>query len=100
MSATTYNFKAEVWLYPSMAGWHFITIPAEISKKIDFKHGMEKRGWGSLPVSVTIGGTTWSTSIFPDKKSQSYVLPVKAVVRKKESISKGNFVAVALQIQE
>ncbi len=27
----------------------------------------------SIPVRVTVGKTTWETSIFPDKKSQTYL---------------------------
>jgi hypothetical protein len=48
------------------------------------------KGWGSLPVEVTIGKTTWKTSIFPDSKSGTFILPIKAVVRKKEEVYEGD----------
>jgi hypothetical protein len=57
-----------------------------------------RRGWGSLRVRATIGKTTWKTSIFPDEKSKSYVLPVKAEVRKKENIKDGEPVVLTLEI--
>ena len=45
-----------------------------------------KRGWGSVRVKVTLGKTKWDTSIFPDKKSGTYLLPIKAEVRIKEHV--------------
>lgn len=63
----TYDINEKVWLYPGKAAWHFVTIPKDISSDIDYYFAQNKRGWGSLPVSVTIGKTTWKTSIFPDE---------------------------------
>ncbi len=53
------------------------------SAEITARFGLMKRGWGSLPVIVAMGKTTWKTSIFPDKKAGAYLLPLKAEVRKK-----------------
>ena len=69
-----------------MSAWRFLTVPKKESTEIKEKFGKYAKGWGSLPVSVTIGKTTWNTSIFPDKKSGSYLLPLKAKVRKAEDI--------------
>lgn len=63
-----FKVKARVWLYPGMAGWHFVTLPKKTAEEIDFFFSHAKKGWGSLPVNVTIGKTSWKTSIFPDKK--------------------------------
>ena len=93
------KLKAKVWLYPVMAGWHFLSLPEKESAQIREKFKLMQRGWGSLPVSVTIGKTTWKTSIFPDKKTKSYLFPLKADVRKKEKISEGDVVAFSLDIQ-
>lgn len=79
--------KATVWLYPGMAGWHFVTLPEKQSLQIKSCFGFLKRGWGSLPILVTIGKTSWKTSIFPDKKAGAYLLPLKAEARKKEKIA-------------
>ena len=72
--------------YEGPAAWYFLTIPkkesAEIKKREEKK---PRRGWGSVRVRVTIGGTTWDTSIFPDKGGV-YLLPVKAQVRKREGL--------------
>ena len=93
-----YSFKAKVWLYPGPAAWFFITLPQKIADEIDFYFSHQKRGWGSLPVKVTIGDTSWKTSIFPDKRSKSYILPLKKEVRKNEKIIEGSSVKITFEI--
>ena len=99
MDSKAYTFRAKVWLYPGMAAWHFITVPKKQSHAVKKTfHGMA-RGFGSLPVSVTIGATAWKTSIFPDTKVGSYLLPIKADVRKREKIAAGQTVPVTLSVR-
>lgn len=93
-----FQFKAEVWEYPGKAAWHFITVPKKNSKEITELFGEAKRGWGSLPVKVSIGKSNWKTSIFPDKKTCTYLLPIKLEVRKKESIVAGDTVEIQIEI--
>lgn len=94
-----YKLKSEVWLYPTeSAAWHFVSVPKKKSEKIKKEFGAVARGWGSLPVSVTIGKTTWKTSIFPAKKSGEYILPLKAQVRQKEGIRNGSTITFVLNI--
>ncbi len=40
-----------------------------------------KPGFGSIRVTARIGETAWATSVFPDKASGGWVLPVKKAVR-------------------
>lgn len=94
-----FEFSARVVPYPGMAAWRFITLPQESSSEIKARFGKVSKGWGSIPVLVTIGKTTWETSIFPDKKSQSYLLPMKLEVRRKEGIMDGDEVAVCVRIR-
>ncbi len=86
MIKRAYKLQSKVWQYPGMAGWHFITVPQEESAAIKKDFGKAAKGWGSLPVEVVIGKTRWHTSIFPDKKSGTYLLPLKAEVRRREDI--------------
>lgn len=77
----------KVFLYPGeTANWHFVPITKKVGIEIKERFGTNHRGFGSLPVEVTVGKTVWKTSIFPDKYSGSYILPLKAAVRKKENI--------------
>lgn len=99
MKHNQYKIRAHVWLYPGMTSWHFVTVPKDVSEDIKHNFGDRKRGWGSLPVVVSIGNTSWKTSIFPDKETGGYLLPLKAVVRKKENIVADTNVSFLLEIK-
>ena len=98
MANNLYTIKARVWLYPGLAGWHFVSVPKKESADIKKDFDKKKRGWGSLRVQVTVGKTTWNTSIFPDKKSGVYLLPLKAEVRKKENIFNNETIKLIIKI--
>jgi hypothetical protein len=49
-------------------------------------------------VEVSIGSTTWRTSLFPDSKRATYVLPVKKAVRSAERLGDGSAAAVTLRV--
>jgi Domain of unknown function (DUF1905) len=91
-----YSFQAKVWLWQGKGTWHFVTIDPELSQEISSMFGYLKAGWGSIPVAVTIGNSIWKTSIFPDKKSAGYLLPIKSSVRKAENIKEGGVVNISL----
>lgn len=91
----TYIFKAKLWVWPGNQAWHFITLPRKESAIIKSKIKV-RRGFGSVKVQVQIGSTKWETSIFPDSKSGTYILPVKVKVRRDEGIDVGDTVTVTL----
>lgn len=100
MKPNKYKIKSGVWLYPGeTANWHFTTIPKKESDKINKKFWDKRRGWSSFPVSVTLGKTNWRTSIFFDKKSGTYLLPLKSQVRKKEGIMAQDKVSFTIEIK-
>ncbi len=94
-----FEFDAEVWLHTGEAAWHFATLPTEVSDEIDDLTVGRQRGFGSVPVRVTTGATTWTTSIFPDTKRGSFILPVKKPVRVAEGIEAGDTVQLALEVR-
>ena len=93
------QFQTAVWLFPGDAGWHFASVPEDLSTEIKEAFGTMARGWGSLPVEATIGDTMWKTSIFWDKKLNAYLLPLKAEVRKRERFAAGETISVVLELQ-
>lgn len=98
MEGPTYKMKGKVWLYPGMVGWHFISVDKKESAVIMELFGNKKRGFGSVPVKVTVGETNWRTSIFPDRKSGTYLLPIKASVREKENIEAEKTISYSIKI--
>lgn len=93
-----FDVEAKVWKYPGKAAWYFVSVPEDTTERIEYYFSHEKRGWGSLPVNVTIGKETWKTSIFTDKKTSSFLLPIKAQIRKKEKVNEGDLIQVRLEI--
>lgn len=73
------------------APWMYLPIPN--NKIPDVRPG----GWGSVPVMVTVGKTTWRTSLFPAKEI-GYFLPIKKAVAKKESLKVGDTVSVSYKL--
>ena len=96
---SSYSFRAELWLYPEEAGWHFLTLPADVAGDLREEAAAFRKGFGSIKVTAEIAGHTWQTSVFPDSTSGSYLLPVKKAVRTAARISAGDEVAVRLEIQ-
>jgi len=94
-----YTLRGNVWLWPGDAPWHFVSVDKKTSKEIRETYGNNARGFGSLPVIATIGKTTWTTSIFPERKTYMYMLPIKAAVRKKEDIYDGDTVTFTIKIK-
>jgi hypothetical protein len=94
----TYTFVAEVWEYDGPAAWHFLSLPDDIADDIDERHGHRAGGFGSVRVEVTIGATTWRTSLFPDTKRATYLLPVKKPVRTAEGLVDGSPAQVRLTV--
>lgn len=94
----TYEFAAEVWVWEGQAAWHFLSLPEEVADDIEARHGANAAGFGSVRVEVNIGSTTWSTSVFPDKKRGTYLLPLKKDVRKAQRLSEGSEVTVRLTV--
>jgi hypothetical protein len=73
-------------------------VPADASEEIrDLARG-PRRGFGSLRVRVTVGGSSWTTSIFPGGGRGSYVLPIKHPIRKAEALDAGDVATVTVEL--
>lgn len=94
----TYRFGAEVWRHDGDAAWYFVTLPFEIADDIEERYGRTAAGFGSVRVHVRIGATEWSTSLFPDTKRRSYLLPVKKAVRTAEHLDDGTTCGIELEV--
>jgi hypothetical protein len=88
------KFSGEIWFWRGPAPWYFITVPEPHCGQLDAVSSLVSYGWGVIPVRAEIGATEWSTSLFP--KDGSYLVPVKAAVRKAEGLDLGDTVEVRL----
>ena len=91
------EFTGKVWFWRGPSPYHFVTVPAEQSAQLRAVSASVTYGWGMVPVTATIGATTWTTSLFP--KDGGYLLPVKDLVRRAEAIDVEDTVHVALVVR-
>lgn len=97
---STFDFIAPLWVWSGGGGtsWHFLTLPFDVTDDIDEICCETKKGFGSVRVNATIGRTSFTTSVFPSKEQKSFILPVKAQVRKAESLVVGTACAITLTL--
>lgn len=94
------GFTASLWLWSGDGGsWHFVTVPEEPSAEIRLEAAAAgpRRGFGSVRVEARIGDVAWRTSIFP-QKAGTWLLPVKADVRRRAGIAAGDAVSLSLEL--
>jgi Domain of unknown function (DUF1905) len=90
------EFSGQILYWKGPAPWYFVTVPEEECFDLQATSALVSYGWGMIPVTVQIGETEWTTSLFP--KDGRYLVPVKARVRKAERLGEGATVAVRLSI--
>ncbi|MEL7975737.1 DUF1905 domain-containing protein [Isoptericola sp. F-RaC21] len=92
------TFSAPSWLWQvrTDAQWWFLTVPPDASDELA-ELPLPPRGFGSIKVTITVGATTWTTSVFPSDEQRGYILPLKRSVRQAEGIGPGDVVEVTLE---
>lgn len=94
------TFTADLYAWGEEPGsWHFVTLPPDVAEELS-DLPTPPRGFGSVRVRVRVGSSQWSTSVFPDKASGSFVLPVKKQVRRDEDLLAGESVVVWIEPEE
>src|SRR3989338_9658076 len=102
-----FKFKSKVTVWQAggydradnSGAWRFARLPENISAQIkEMQKGKLRRGWGAIYVEAKIGKTKWITSIFPDRHSATYLLPLKKEVRYEENLYDGVDINVAIEI--
>lgn len=91
------KFSGPIWFWKGPAPWYFVTIPDEPAQAIKAVSGTVTYGWGMIPVTVRIGHSEWTTSLWP--KDGSYIVPIKASIRKAEDLAEGDDVTIVLEVE-
>ncbi len=95
-----FEFEAELWVWDARRTdtWTFVSVPPDLSEEIGQRAlALPRKGFGSVRVAVTVGGSSWRTSIFP-ADTDRYDLPVKKTVRRAENLEPGDRVRVRLEL--
>lgn len=96
----SWTFTAELFRWQGDGAWFFVRVPQETSDDVRDSLTGPPGGFGSVRVDVTLGGSTWSTSLFPEKAAGSYVLPVKKQIRTAEGLDDGDTVTVEIALEQ
>jgi len=92
----TVNFEAEVISWRGPAPFVYAVVPEAVSREIRALAGQLSYGWGCIPVTATLGGTTWTTALFP--KDGLYRVPLKVVVQRAEGVEVGQVRSLSLSL--
>lgn len=95
----SYAFAAPLWVHPGEGGWHFVTVPPDVSAEIAERTSGARQGFGSVRVAVAVRGTAWRTSLFPDAASRAYLLPVKKSVRAAARLEADDVLEVEIDVE-
>ncbi len=85
---TPLTFTATIIEWRGPSPFLFLPIPEEHIPEIRFAAREASYGWGVVPVSARIGGTDFTTSLFP--RNGGYLLPMKVAVQRAEGVGLGD----------
>ncbi len=78
-----YHYPAKIWKHNAPNSWYFVSLPKAISKEIRANLQWQEEGWGRMKITASIKNVQWQTAIWFDTKLDTYLLPLKAEIRKK-----------------
>lgn len=90
------TFSATVIEWRGPAPHYFAAVPPEQVGEVAYAARLASYGWGCVPVSATVNGVDFTTSLFP--KDGGYLLPLKLAVRRQADIATGDTIGVRMQI--
>lgn len=89
-------FEGEIVHWRGPAPYLFIPVPDDHVGEVSYAARLASYGWGCVQVEARIGGTAFTTSLFP--RNGTYLLPVKVAVQRAERIGLGDRVALTMRV--
>lgn len=83
-----FDFENEVVHWRGPAPFFFVPFPPEETGELAAVAAQLTYGWGCIPALVTLGASTWETSIFP--KDGGFLVPLKKQYRLAEGVDLGD----------
>lgn len=90
------EFSAVVIYWRGPAPFFFARIPDAVGAEIAKVRKAASYGWGVIPVTATIDEVSFETSLFP--KDGTYLLPLKAAVRRRIGVTADDEVDVTMTL--
>ena len=76
------TFIATIERFEMQGGWHYVPVPMELSKPLEFL----AIHFGFVAIIAKVGNTSWPTSLLP-KGDGTHIIALPAKVRTKEKLS-------------
>lgn len=89
-------FAAPLVYWRGPAPFHFVAVPPADAAEIRALAPVLTYGWGAIPARVAIGGTEFTTALFP--KDGGYLVPVRDAIRRAEGLALGDTVSMELWV--
>lgn len=93
MNSQTFSVIGEVQIFPLENPWVYVSVPQEYTEMF---RGEADRGL--VAVAVTLGGSTWDTSLMP-KGDGTQFIPLSAKVRRAENIEVGDSIELTFNLR-
>jgi hypothetical protein len=90
------RFSGTVIHWRGPAPFFFVAVPEAQVEAVRQAARRASYGWGVVPVTATVRGTEFRTSLFP--KDGGYLLPLKLAVRRATVVELGDEVEIAMRI--
>lgn len=94
----SFDFDTTVIEWRGPPPYLFAAVPEADIGEVRYAARQASYGWGVVPVTARIGGTVFTTSLFP--RDGGYLLPIKVAVQRAESIGIGDRVQVMMRIDQ
>ncbi len=91
-----FAFEAEIWQYDGPAAWCFVTLPPSAAAEI--AANIPQREFGMVKIQARVGSSRWTTSLFKDNRKGTWLLPLKASIRRQEGLRPGERIWVELRV--
>ncbi|TNM64416.1 DUF1905 domain-containing protein [Streptomyces sp. NP160] len=86
----------EVFSWRGPAPFHFLALGDDDAAELAEVAAAVTYGWGMVPVRGRLGGTDFTTSLWP--KEGTFYVPLKHEVRRAEGVEVGDVVTVHLHV--
>lgn len=93
MPKRSYPVTGEVKIFPMENPWIFVSVPKKYTDLF-----RKKANRGLVPITITLGGTTWDTSLLPMGNGKQFI-PLKKQVRKAEKITVGDKITLSFVLR-
>lgn len=98
LGAVELRFSGEVVWWRGPAPHHFVALPGPEAGRLRAIASRVTYGWGCVPATVTLGATTFTTSIFP--RDGGFLVPLKVAARRAEDVELGDDVTLVVVVED